>query len=289
MENFDSQNKIRWTRIDHDQTAAEPYRDGSGFWRLPFTTEAERAASFMSDKDELKRLGALKSENPSWPNEGVVHFYQPSALILGKLDRRLPAYEEAIDWLEEEQVPTVLRIAGGQAIVSDRQVLNVSLLFPEPSTHLSICQGFHLIADLIREAWRDCLRGLDDSVQQSRQYEMQVGEIARSYCPGDFDLSIGGLKVAGIAQRRVRGAIGLMAYISMGGDQAARCRLVSDFYRAGDAGSRFPASDGTVMTTLSDVVGIPLQVDAMKDSIMAVLGRNRQESGNIAHGIILRR
>lgn len=39
------------------------------------------------------------------------------------------------------------------------------------------------------------------------EVEIKAYEIEHSYCPGSYDLSIGGQKFAGISQRRVKGGV----------------------------------------------------------------------------------
>ncbi|KLD59881.1 lipoate--protein ligase, partial [Lactiplantibacillus plantarum] len=39
------------------------------------------------------------------------------------------------------------------------------------------------------------------------QLNITTGEITRSYCPGDYDLSIAGRKIAGMSQRRTAEAL----------------------------------------------------------------------------------
>ncbi len=271
----------QWKVIDETEDLPAACTDEAGFLRLPFTVEAVRENCFELDKNELERLGKLKSALGMWPGEGVIHFYSPSALILGKLDRRLPAFEKAVAWLEEESVPTVLRIAGGQAIVSDRDVLNLSLLFSLPDDRFSIDDGFRLIAEVIRLAW--CLYVKEELGDMPPELAMKIGEIKASYCPGDYDLSIKGKKVAGIAQRRVKNAIGVMAYISVGGDQAARCKLVRDFYEKGEADDRFPASDEVSMTCLKDSLSgygdlaESLSAARLKTCVLSVLGAHERK------------
>ncbi len=58
-------------------------------------------------------------------------------------------------------------------------------------------------------------------------------EIADSYCPGTYDLSIDGKKIAGTAQRRIKDGVAVMMYLSINGDQPARGSLVRRFYQAG--------------------------------------------------------
>src|SRR5699024_7771948 len=59
---------------------------------------------------------------------------------------------------------------------------------------------------------------------------IEAREIVGSYCPGDYDLSIGGKKFAGIAQRRVRDGIAIQIYLDVEGNAQQRATLVKRFY-----------------------------------------------------------
>lgn len=218
---------------------------------------------FDTDREELERLGRQSRL------EGVIHFYQPNALILGKIDRKLPRFHEAEDWADRAQIPRTLRISGGQMIVSDPGVLNISILMS--TTEGKIAEGFQDMAMIINEVFK-----------RISGQSLEVGKIERSYCPGDYDLSHGGKKVAGIAQRRVKGAVGLMAYVSVCGDQEARARLVSEYYRRGGADVRFPVSDPGVMTTINDILRqlkqAPTTVETFKQHLVEIVTDARRSA-----------
>ena len=270
------QNITAWKVIDATGASPEAYTDAQGFWRLPQTSPETLEAPFETDRQELERLGTMKANLGLWPGEGVAHFYQPAALILGKLDRRLPAVDTALQWAEDEAIPLVLRIAGGQAIVSDNGVLNISLLTAMPDETISIAQGFELMAQVVQGAFT---RVVENRYGEALpELHAHIGAVPRSYCPGDYDLAVGGKKICGIAQRRVKNAIGLMGYVSVGGDQAARARLVREYYRQGEANERFPASDPEVMTTVNDALraydpwAVPVTVEEFRDHVLAEIG-----------------
>ncbi len=252
-----------WRIIDERPVVPAARVDERGFWRLPLATAEVLARPFETDQRVLGGFGQGEVQN-----EGVVHFYQPSALILGKLDRKLARFPEAEAWAEAEGIPRVLRISGGQAIVSDHGVLNVSLLMPKPQ--LPIREGFAVMAELVGA----CLQRVTGLV-------FDVGRVDGSYCPGDYDLSYGGKKVAGIAQRRVKGAVALMAYVSVSGDQAARARLVREYYRRGGADDSFPQVDPAVMTQVEDLVAegsllerrsVKMAIEMIKQHFLSELG-----------------
>ncbi len=81
------------------------------------------------------------------------------------------------------------------------------------------------------------------------QLDIKSFEVTNSYCPGKYDLSVNGQKIAGIAQRRTTNALVLMLYLSVNGDQDARSQTVAEFYETADAYSQsrwtFPKSTRT--------------------------------------------
>src|SRR5699024_9795656 len=60
--------------------------------------------------------------------------------------------------------------------------------------------------------------------------KVQAYEIVGSYCPGDYDLSINGVKFAGISQRRVKNGISIQIYLDINGHINRRANLIKDFY-----------------------------------------------------------
>lgn len=51
---------------------------------------------------------------------------------------------------------------------------------------------------------------------------IEAREISDSYCPGTYDFSVNGQKIAGTAQRRIKDGIAIMMYLSVNGDQIQR-------------------------------------------------------------------
>lgn len=180
----------------------------------------------------------------------ALHFWPTRpTVILGGMDTRLPDFNQAVSWLYEDQgILPVVRPAGGLAVVSDPNVLNLTLLMDTENHPFSIDQAYEFIVALLQEMMND--HGL----------QLQVGEVATSYCPGKFDVSINGQKVAGIAQRRIGHAVGIYLYMSITGDQRNRGQLIADMYQAGQAAldekQRYPQVDPHVMANLSDFSSI---------------------------------
>lgn len=181
----------------------------------------------------------------------ILHFWTMApTVIMGLKDKRLPQLSAAIRAVSHAGYDVVLRNSGGLAVVADGGVLNVSLFAPLATPVLSVEAAYAQMTQLVTAAWPEL--------------DLKHYEITRSYCPGDYDLSVDGLKIAGIAQRRSPQALVTMLYLSVTGDQALRGNLVRDFYRAGLGDHtndwQFPDVDPAVMTTTAALLNQPLTV-----------------------------
>lgn len=209
----------------------------------------------------------------------VLHIWPTSQLvILGMMDTKLPYFGEALSVFEPYGYDYIVRNSGGLGVVGDEGVLNFSLIIPDDSTErLSIDTGYDIMLELVQKALAD-LPG-----------EIEAYEIERSYCPGSYDLSIRGKKIAGVSQRRIKGGLAIMIYISVNGDQQARSEMLKEFYEKGLQGETtkwsFPHIDPSVMTTLEDAYESPLSLEdivqrlkqAVKDSGAALIEGNYTE------------
>lgn len=207
-------------------------------------------------------LNAINQESFEAPL--AIHFWPTRpTVILGGMDTRLPDFNQAVTWLYEDQaILPVVRPAGGLAVVSDPNVLNVTLLMDTKNQSFTIDQAYDFIVTLLQ------------AMMDAYGISLEVGEVATSYCPGKFDVSIRGQKVAGIAQRRIGHAVGIYLYMSITGDQASRGQLIADMYKFGQASKdekgRYPNVDPNVMANLSDFSPIDT-VDAFVDQLLAVI------------------
>lgn len=179
----------------------------------------------------------------------ILHFWQmPPTVILGLKDQRLPDLAAAIRQVQGHGYNWVLRNSGGLAVIADEGVLNVSLFSPLTTPPISVDAAYAQMLALVQAAWPELT--------------ITAGEITRSYCPGDYDLSVAGQKIAGISQRRNAHALVTMLYLSVTGDQPSRGRAIQDFYRAGLAGQpnqwHFPNVDPASMTTTAALLGQPV-------------------------------
>lgn len=199
----------------------------------------------------------------------ILHFWPlEKTVILGQMDTQLPEIKAGLQTIKDASYQALIRTMGGLAIVADEGVLNVTLTLPIPDGYrFDFHQSYQLMVDLLAEALADVVD------------ELEVEEVATSYCPGKYDVSIGGRKFAGLAQRLYQKAIGVSAYISLTGSQWARCQLISSFYKAGLAGEqhdRYPRINPDKMATLSDLLGRTITVEEMKARLEQAL----QERGH---------
>lgn len=153
-------------------------------------------------------------------NAPVCHLWRhPQAFLLGSRDVRLPNAAEAIRWLEGSGYRVAVRNSGGAAVPLDESVVNVSLVLPPARDGTIYLEAdFGKMVDLL-------LLTLAHMGLEGRS-----GEVAGSYCPGTYDLSLDGRKFCGISQRRQKQAIIVNAFVLTEGLGTARARLARAFY-----------------------------------------------------------
>ncbi|KRN01294.1 lipoate-protein ligase A [Levilactobacillus senmaizukei DSM 21775 = NBRC 103853] len=185
----------------------------------------------------------------------LLHFWTMTpTVIMGLKDKHLPHLAAAIRAVQAHGYDVVLRNSGGLAVVADNGVLNVSLFVPLTQP-ISVSTAYEQMTTLVTLAWPEL--------------SIDHYEITRSYCPGDYDLSVDGRKIAGIAQRRSTNALVTMLYLSVRGNQQQRGIIVRDFYQAGLANEPnqwdFPDVDPGTMTTTAALLNQDLTLTAAQD------------------------
>lgn len=196
----------------------------------------------------------------------ICHLWRhPRAFVMGVRDSRLPEALQGEAHLRYLGYDTAVRHSGGAAVPLDAGVVNLSLILPfssagpAPDFH----QDFEIMVELIREALRGTRRNVD------------TGEIAGAFCPGTFDLSIGGLKFCGIAQRRQRKAFIIQAFIIAEGSGSERARLVRSFYDIAAEGAdpkHYPLVEADSTASLEELTNIGIGFDAVRQFTAAVKG-----------------
>ncbi|OKP99946.1 hypothetical protein [Paenibacillus sp. P46E] len=197
-----------------------------------------------------------------------VHLWShPGGVALGLRDSKLPRAAEAMAELEEQGYRTAVRHSGGAAVPLDAGIVNVSLLLRKSPGKLDFHDDFRLLASLITES-------VAVSHPQAAA-QIRAGEIAGSYCPGDFDLAIGGRKFCGIAQRRQSSAYFVHAFVIVSGSGLERGQLIRGFYDTaadGDDALDYPRVMPQTLAALGELGG-PASADVFAEGFRQALSR----------------
>jgi octanoyl-[GcvH]:protein N-octanoyltransferase len=149
--------------------------------------------------------------------------YRPGPTVaFGRLDRLRPGFGAAIAAARGHGFEPVLRQPGGHAAAYDSGALCLDVVRPEAAALPALQPRFEEAAELLAGALRAV--GVD----------ARVGEVPGEYCPGAWTVNARGrVKLAGTAQRVVRGASLLGAVVLVGGGARVRA-VLEDVYAALD-------------------------------------------------------
>lgn len=196
--------------------------------------------------------------------DSFLHFWQlPSTLILGMKDMRVPYLQEALKAVNHLGYHTIVRNSGGLGVIADDGVLNISYIFKKNEQIHLTDEAYVLMYQLTQKAFPEL--------------EIDAFEIHDSYCPGTYDLSVNGKKIAGIAQRRVKNGIAVMMYLSVNGDQSKRGEIVKNFYQHGLVENfgqdGYPPVNPDSMTTVSQVLNKKIAIHDVKERFTVLFER----------------
>ncbi len=205
------------------------------------------------DKDLSKNMDVSSFIVRLWSTQGV---------ILGKVDTLLPDFDKGLKVLNKANVKTLIRKAGGLAVVCDDGILNLSILYSKHHPLIGgLNESYEFGVDLVKHLLHEL------------HVPIESGEVKDSYCPGKYDLSVNGKKIAGMAQYRSKDTIMLMVTVCVSGQQKGRCELIKHFYDAANPlkDPKYPEVDPLSMTTLSELKNRLVTVNALKENIYEVL------------------
>lgn len=171
----------------------------------------------------------------------VFAWVSPRGLITGRSDSRLPEFDRAAERLAAEGWPVLVRRSGGSACPVSPGTLQIALARPAPG--MTIDLAYLELAGLIGRLVGSC--GL----------ETAVGEMPASFCPGRYDMSVGGRKIVGMSQhwRQAKGAptVTTAATLIVDDDPGELSRIVDLFYATGGSGKRCaPETVGSLAAAL---------------------------------------
>ncbi|MDN4071522.1 lipoate--protein ligase family protein [Fictibacillus terranigra] len=220
--------------------------------------------SFAMDDTLCTSIGAGESSPTvrTWVHHNTV--------VLGIQDTRLPHLHEGIQVLKSKGYRVIVRNSGGLAVVLDEGVLNISIILPEKESSIEINKGYDTMVELIQK------------MLSPYDVMFEAREIHGSYCPGSYDLSVGGKKFAGISQRRIRNGAAVQIYLCVNGNGAERAEAIRDFYQHGLQGEPtkfvYPDIQPEVMASLSELAGLELTVAGLMTRLLYVL---KEESSHL--------
>jgi octanoyl-[GcvH]:protein N-octanoyltransferase len=216
--------------------------------------------SFGTDDTLCASVGTGKA--PATARTWVHH----NTVVLGIQDTKLPFLQEGVEFLKSQGYQSIVRNSVGLAVVLDEGVLNISLIFPEAEKGIDINRGYDAMWDLIQRMFADF------------PHNIEAREIVGSYCPGSYDLSIGGQKFAGISQRRLKRGVAVQIYLCVNGSGSQRAELVRTFYELAKKGEStkfsFPDIQPEVMASLSELLGTNLTIADVMLRLLTELKNN---------------
>ena len=144
----------------------------------------------------------------------LLRVYRPGPTVaFGRLDALLPGFADAAGAARAHGFAPVLRAPGGHAAAYDGGSLCLEQITPQPVAYDGLQERFEEASERIAGALREL--GAD----------AHVGEVPGEYCPGRFSVHVGGVKIAGTAQRAVRGAALLGVSLVVTGGERIRAVL----------------------------------------------------------------
>jgi octanoyl-[GcvH]:protein N-octanoyltransferase len=213
--------------------------------------------SFAAD-DTLCHLVGQQMSIPA-----VRTWVHDKTIVLGIQDHRLPNISEATSILEKAGYQSIVRNSGGLAVVLDEGVLNISMVLSEQNTSIDIPTGYEIMLEFVKLLFPEA------------EGRIQAYEIVGSYCPGSYDLSIDGLKFAGISQRRLRSGIAVQVYLCIEGSGGERAELIRELYDVGINGQAtkfvYPTIKPEVMASLSELLNLELTVSDVNMRVQMLL------------------
>jgi lipoate-protein ligase A len=197
---------------------------------------------------------ALLRQVASGAAEPAARVFRPGpTMAFGRLDALRPGFGGAAAAAAAHGFTPVLRLGGGHAAAYDAGAVVVDVVTREANITEGLQERFAAGTDVLVDALR---RVGADPV---------VGELAGEYCPGRWSIhAAGGPKLAGAAQRSIRGASLFTAVVVVEGGDRLRAALVDVYAALGLDWD--PATAGAVE---DGVPGLP--ADAVARAVEAAL------------------
>ena len=234
------------------------------FWDQSLSGKSRSALESFAADDLLCHVvgqGQSPATVRTWVHDQTV--------VMGIQDHRLPFVEGAQDFLRTRGYNPIVRNSGGLAVVLDEGVLNISIVLSEKENSIDIPTGYEVMLAFVQQLFPEA------------QGKIEAYEIVGSYCPGSYDLSIGGKKFAGISQRRLRQGIAVQVYLCVEGSGSERARLIQEFYEVGVQGEdtkfSYPSIKPEVMASLNELLQATFTVQDVVIRIQQLLHQRSEQ------------
>jgi lipoate-protein ligase A len=189
----------------------------------------------------------------SGAEDGAIRIWAPvPALALSRLDELRPGADAASAAAERAGVEALRRVSGGHAVVLGRGSFCVGVAEPA-ATFEGTDERYERLSTALVSAFAAV------GVQAER------GELEGEWCPGSWSIRAGGVKLAGLAQRAIKGAAWIDAVVELSADAATR-ELLREVYAA----LELPL-DPSTLGSVSEVAGRPVAFDELAEPLLAAL------------------
>jgi lipoate-protein ligase A len=194
----------------------------------------------------------------------TARIFRPGAtMAFGRLDALSDGYAAARAAAEEHGFTPLLRLGGGHAAGYDAGSVLVELIGPVATIAEGIPERFATVTALLVEA----LAALGIAAR--------VGELQGEYCAGEWSVHAAGIKLAGTAQRSIKGASLVTAMVIVEGSAPLRAALV-DVYAALGIDWR-PATAGGA----EDIVRALTVADVERTLVATLAAHERLTAGTV--------
>lgn len=223
----------------------------AGAVRLVRDRHPESPAREMAFSEALLREVAAGTVPP------LVRVFRPgAAMAFGRRDALEPGFAEAFRIARERGFPGVVRLGGGRAAGYDEGSVIIEVVTAESGVVGDIEGRFATLAAILHDALGTV--GIDS----------EAGELPGEYCPGRWSLHArgSGAKLAGLAQRSIRGAALTTAVVVVEGSGRLRHALSGVYTALGLSWD--PATAGA-----AEDVRPGLRAAAMEEALVAAAAR----------------
>lgn len=184
---------------------------------------------------------------------GAIRIWKPvPALALSRLDELRRGAEAARAAAEAHGVAAIRRVSGGHAVVLGPGSFCVGF-----AEHSPTFEGTDLRYERLSAALIAAIGTLGIAAER--------GELDGEWCPGSWSIRAGGVKLAGLAQRAIKGAAWVDAVVDLAPDTASR-ELLGEVY----AELELPL-DPKTLGSVSELAGRDVGFDELAQPLLSAL------------------